>query len=243
MSIDHFPVKLTLDGSAVYEGHFASLQIVHDALAHLVPAEVTTKRRIQIRAQNNDLIFPDMFISEVFQHYGECNLIVSTFPLEINDREWRHVGFDHLALSVQDRTSARDFFHSGLKMQIVRDDEHITVLTTGTTSLFFFDAEPGKPLTDGVPSRIHHIGFVVDDLEAAYSHLQRTFPDLTSDFTVFERMERYSLYGRYSIGDVSFLIQLSQIKDDFRGFEAPQDFTDIMYDYRSRPYGIRFERP
>jgi hypothetical protein len=235
-------VTLNLNNTQRYEGELEPLAVVHDALVHLLPSGAMSRQRLQIRASNSDLIFPDMFIGEVNAHYGNCDLHVTTVPLQENTRDWRHVGFDHLALSVQDRARARDFFHNGLKMQIVRDDEHITVVTTGNTALFFFDAEPGKPLSDGVPSRIHHIGFVVDDLEAAYSHLQANFPELTSDFTVLERMERYSLYGRYTIGDVTFIIQISQIKDGYRGFNEPNEYADVMYDYRSRPYGIRFER-
>lgn len=239
---DSISVSLTLNAAAQYAGEFEPLQIVHEALVDLLPANSLSRQRVEIRAHNGDLIYPDMFLGEVFNHYGRCQLQVITHTLEETQREWRQVGFDHLALSVQDRQAARDFFHKGLQMKIVRDDEHITVVTTGNTALFFFDAEPGKPLGDGVPSRIHHIGFVVDDMEAAYSHLQANFPELVSDFTVFERMERYSLYGRYAIGDVTFMIQLSQIKAAFRGFESPADYADIMYDYRSRPYGVRFER-
>lgn len=236
-------VSLHLNNDQRYSGQLQPLAVVHEALVKLLPEGTMSCCRVQVRAENNkDLIFPDMFVGEVHNHYGNCNLHVETTPLTENTRHWRHVGFDHLALSVQDREQARDFFQQGLKMQIVRDDEHVTVLTTGNTSLFFFDAEPGKPLSDGVPSRIHHIGFVVDDLEAAASHLQANFPELMSDFTVLERMERYSLYGRFTLGDITFMIQLSQIKEGYRGFTDPTEFADIMYDYRSRPYGIRFER-
>lgn len=235
------PVKLTANGST-YEGDFGSLQIVHEAMAQLLPAHVMQRHRVTMRI-GEDLIYPDMFLGEIYNHYGHANIDVLSTPLLEADREWKQVGFDHLALTVGDRQAARDFFHKGLKMDIIRDDEHITVVTTGTTSLFFFDAEPGKPLTDGIPSRIHHIGFVVDDLEAAYAHLQANFPDFASDFTLLERMERWSLYGRYTIGEMTFMIQLSQIKDEYRGFPDPNNYTDIMYNYRSRHYGIRFERP
>src|SRR5690606_4868680 len=134
---------------------------------------------------------------------------------------WKQVGFDHLALTVQDRQKARDFFHHGLKMQIIRDDEHLTVLTTGNTSLFFFDSDQDKPLSDSNPSRIHHIGFVVDDMEAAYTHLQENFPEFGSDFMVLERVERWSLYGRVQFGDMVFMIQLSEIKEGYKGFQDP----------------------
>ncbi len=236
------PVKLTVNFKDIYEGEFEPLQIVHEAMTALLPASDMAKKRVSARTDNGDLIYPDMFLGEIYKHYGHCNLLVSSSPLTINNRGWRQVGFDHVALTMQDRQQARDFFHQGLKMDVMRDDEHITVVSTGNTSLFLFDAEPGKPLTDGIPSRIHHIGFVVDDLEAAYSHLQASFPEFASDFTLLERMERWSLYGRYTIGDITFIIQLSQIKDAFRGFDDPHAYADIMYNYRSRPYGIRFER-
>jgi hypothetical protein len=141
----------------------------------------------------------------------------------------------------QDRQRATDFFVRGLQMQIMRDDPHMTVLASGANALFFFDAEPGKPLTDGIPSRIHHIGFVVDDLEAAYTHLAQNFPYFISDFTMLERIERWSMYGHLTLGEVTFMIQLSEIKPEFRGFPAPHEFTGIMYNYLSRQYGVRLK--
>lgn len=235
-------VTLHFNNKDIFSGEFGAFDVVHDALAKLLPVGSMTRQRVQIKTADDTLIYPDMFIGEINNHYGNCELYIATSPLAITDRPFKQVGFDHLALSVADRPKARDFFHKGLQMMIVRDDEHITVLTTGNTALFLFNAEPGKPLSDGVPSRIHHIGFVVDDLEAAYSHLQANFPDILSDFTVLERMERLSLYGRYQLGDITFMIQLSEIKAAYRGFEDPHSYSDIMYDYRSRPYGIRFER-
>lgn len=240
-------VTLHVTDGKTFNGEFAPLQIVHEAMVDLLPPETMREKRVILRKGidpiNSDLIYPDMFLGEIHHHYGDCEIVVTATPLSEVTKEWKQVGFDHLALSVQDCERARDFFHKGLKMDIVRDDEHIMVVTTGNTSLFFFSAEPGQPLTDGMPSRIHHIGFVVDDLEAAYSHLQANFPDFASDFTLLERMERWSLYGRYTIGDITFMIQLSQIKDSYRGFPNPNEYADIMYNYRSRPYGVRFERP
>lgn len=239
---DTISVTLHFNQKKTYVGEFKPLQIVHEALHALLPHEETTRQRVAVRADNDDMIYADMFLGEVYHHYGHCELYVTTTPLQPSNQAWRQVGFDHLALSVQDRNKARDFFHKGLQMQIIRDDEHITVLTTGNTALFFFDAEPGKPLTDGVPSRIHHIGFVVDDMDAAYTHLQQHFPEFGSDFTVLERVERWSMYGRVQIGDMTFMIQLSEIKEGYKGFENPSAFADIMYDYSTRSYGVRFER-
>ena len=136
-------------------------------------------------------------------------------------------------------------------MRIVRDDRHQTVLTTGNTALFMFGTEKA-PLSDGLPSRWHHIGFVVDNLDAAYRHLAHHARlrreragdgsgSISSDFTLLERNERWSLYCHYRNGDTRLMIQLSEIKPENRGFANPQYFTDNMYDYLSGQYGVRFE--
>jgi len=133
----------------------------------------------------------------------------------------------------------------------VRDDRHQTVLTTGNTALFMFGTEKA-PLSDGLPSRWHHIGFVVDNLDAAYRHLAHHAQmrrervgngsgSISSDFTLLERNERWSLYCFYRNGDTRLMIQLSEIKPENRGFANPHHFTDKMYDYLSGRYGVRFE--
>ncbi|HEY0602469.1 MAG TPA: hypothetical protein VGD58_06140, partial [Herpetosiphonaceae bacterium] len=94
-------------------------------------------------------------------------------------------------------------------------------------------------LSDGIPSRIHHIGFVVDHLEAAYGHIKREYPQFVSDFTLLEREERSSLYGHVTFGDVRFMIQLSEVKPQYRGFKSGTPFVDVMYDYASKDYGVR----
>lgn len=225
-----------------YAGSSHEWAIIHEALEHLLPAGILHERRTTVRTRGGELIFPDMFCGEVYDKYsaeGICELDVFAPPLAAKTAPWRNVGIDHVVLSVKDRRAATDFFVRGLQMQIMRDDPHMTVLTTGNNALFFFDAEPGKPLTDGIPSRIHHIGFVVDDLEAAYTHLRENFPQFTSDFTLLERIERWSMYGHLALGDITFMIQLSEIKPEFRGFAVPEQFTDIMYNYASRRYGVR----
>jgi hypothetical protein len=80
------------------------------------------------------------------------------------------------------------------------------VLTTGHTSLFFFDARQGIPLSEPIPSRWHHRGFVVDDLEVALWHIQRYGKGVSSDFTLLERDERWSLYLHYQNGPVRLMI-------------------------------------
>jgi catechol 2,3-dioxygenase-like lactoylglutathione lyase family enzyme len=180
-----------------------------------------------------------MFIGEIFDHYGDVQLVVHVQALNEAAGDWTNYGFDHLALATNDRSTAREFFHLALKMQIVRDDTHLTVVTTGNTAIFLFDADPDAPLSDGIPSRIHHIGFVVDNLEAAYGHIKRTYPQFVSDFTLLEREERLSLYGHVTFGDVQFMIQLSEVKQQYRGFRTGTPFVDVLYDYASKDYGVR----
>ena len=113
----------------------------------------------------------------------------------------------------------------------------ITVLTTGLTALFLFGTEVA-PLSDGIPSRWHHLGFVVDDLEKCYFHLREHGAEIVSDYTLLERDERWSLYCHYRNGDVVFMIQFSEIRDGYRGVHT--DATAFMYDYLRGRYGIRF---
>lgn len=228
-------------GGERYSGEVGRRQIVHLALEQLLPATLTHAHRLRVLHRNGTLIYPDMFVGEIFDHYGDAELVVESTPLREDAGEWTNFGFDHLALALTmgARERARDFFEHGLKMQVVRDDEHLTVVTTGNTALFLFDADPTAPLSDGIPSRIHHIGFVVDHLEAAYGHLRREYPDFTSDFTLLEREERLSLYGHVVFGDVRFMIQLSEIKRQYRGFAHGTPFADVMYDYASKDYGVR----
>ncbi|HLG78280.1 MAG TPA: hypothetical protein VKX46_17835, partial [Ktedonobacteraceae bacterium] len=64
---------------------------------------------------------------------------------------------------------------------------------------------------------------------------------ISSDFTLLERNERWSLYCHYRNGDTRLMIQLSEIKPENRGFINPHHFADNMYDYLSGRYGVRFE--
>ncbi len=96
-------------------------------------------------------------------------------------------------------------------------------------------------LTPPTPSRIHHLGFVVDDLEAAAAHLKRDFPEFLGEFTLLERAERWSLYGHVQIGTIRFMLQLSEIKPRYRGLTTPVALAaqNELYDYASRDYGVR----
>lgn len=211
--------------------------VFHQALEQLLPEALRVGRRISMRSPDGDPVYPDMFIGETVVHFGTRTFAVRSEPLRDRPGSWRNVGFDHIALAVADRQDARRFLADVLGMDVIREDAHQTVLTTGHTAVFLFDTVPG-PLNPGIPSRVHHIGFVVDDLEAAWHAIRSR--GLQSDYMVLERDERWSLYFLYQNGDARFMIQLSQIKDDHRGFTNPHRFADLMYDYGRGRYGVRF---
>lgn len=212
--------------------------VFHEALERLLPVHLRAGRRITIRTPKGEPVYPDMFVGETVAHFGTKAFAITSEPLCSRPGAWRNLGFDHLAVAVADRQDARRFFGDVLGMQVIREDEHQTVLTTGNTAIFLFGTNPG-PLNPGIPSHIHHIGFVVDDLEAAWHTIRSR--DLRSDYMVLERDERWSLYFFYQNGDARFMIQLSQIKDGYRGFADPRQFSDLMYDYGRGRYGVRFE--
>lgn len=238
--VDSIPVSFTLVDGRAFGGPMPLQKIVHQALHAFVPNEIARQHRLRITMPGGALIYPDMWLYEIHDHYGQCDFLLEAAPLGEQNTDFTNYGFDHLALATTDREACRRFFEDGLKMKNVRDDEHLLVLTTGVDALFFFKAAPGQPLSDGLPSRIHHIGFVVDDLEAAHAHLKRTCPDYVSDFTLLERAERLSLYGTIELGSIRFMIQLSQIKPEYKGLkgESAAPMREF-YDYASRDYGIR----
>lgn len=232
-------VRLTFVTEAgTFDGVVSRESIFHEALGHLLPEHLRVGRRITIRTPAGEPVYPDMFIGETVAHFGTATFAVRSEALEGRAGSWRALGVDHLALAVRDRGDARRFFEEGMGMRVIRDDPHQTVLTTGPMAIFLFDAEPG-PLNPGIPSRFHHIGFVVDDLGAAWHHVRGH--GYASDYMLLERDERWSLYFFYQNGDVRMMIQLSEIKGEHRGFRDPRGFTDLMYDYTRQRYGVRFE--
>ncbi|MGH2458394.1 MAG: VOC family protein [Chloroflexota bacterium] len=239
-STDAIPIVF-LVGADRYATTAGPRQIIHEALDRALPAAIRNNHRLVFRAPNGDELFADVFVGDVLRIYGKVEVVVNATTIEPpkadEPRRFVNFGFDHLAIAVADRASARDFFHVALGMQIVRDDPHQTVLTTGHTALFMFDAKPGIPLSDPDPSRWHHLGFVVDDLEAALWQIQRYGQGVASDFTLLERDERWSLYLHYQNGPVRLMIQISEIKPEARGFEDPHRFADHLYDYGKGPYG------
>ncbi len=153
-------------------------------------------------------------------------------------RTWQNIGIDHLAITVEDRAAARDFFRDVIQLRVVRDDAHLTVLATGMSGPFLFDAGTDAPMSDPNPSRFHHLGFVVDDLAAATAHLRHQEERFESDLALLERGERWSLYCHYRNGDVTFMIQLSEIRATERGLTDSDSVRSLLYDYAPRPYGL-----
>ncbi|RIK41975.1 MAG: hypothetical protein DCC55_10200 [Chloroflexi bacterium] len=241
MEISTVTVRFTVNGSEVYSGAVPAHDVVHLALDKLLPHHLLTNHRISVY-KGEELIYPDMFLAEIVAHYGDADFAVTATELDmVTSAPFTNYGFDHLALAFEDRAAARRFFAEGLGLQVVRDDEHLTVVTSGNTALFLFDFNPDAPLAPPAPSRIHHLGFVVDNLEAAAAHLKRHFPEFLGDFTLLERVERWSLYGHVQIGSIRFMIQLSEVKPQFRGLTTPTAVGAAreFYDYASRDYGVR----
>lgn len=234
-------VRLTVNDAATYSGEMPTHDVVHLALDRLLPHSIRTNHRLSVY-KGDELIYPDMFLYEIIAHYGDADLRVVAEELDLaSTRPFANYGFDHLALAFEDRALARRFFQEGLGLQVVRDDDHLTVVTSGNTALFLFDFNPDAPLAPPTPSRIHHLGFVVDDLEAAAAHLKRDFPEFLGEFTLLERAERWSLYGHVQIGTIRFMLQLSEIKPRYRGLTTPVALAaqNELYDYASRDYGVR----
>lgn len=239
---DMTPVTFRI-GEDVYATEARRGQIIHEAFHHALPAELTVGHRLTFAAPNGNEVFADNFVGDIEDTYGEATLTTTATPIAGEPGPWKTIGFDHLAITVADRAGARDFFRDVVGLQVMRDDPHLTVMATGPTALFLFDAgQEDAPLTTSQPSRWHHLGFVVDNLEHAYAHLKAHADRLASDFTLLDRDERWSLYVHYRNGDVTFMIQFSEVKPDWRGFTTLEQkaFTDYLYDYASRPYGLRF---
>ncbi len=234
-------VRFLLDDQ-VYEVDARRGDIVHQAFHIALPEVVTAGCRLTFASPAGDEIFADNFIGQLADHHGTTDIVTRSSPIAGTPGPWKTVGFDHLAVAMADREDARDFFINVVGMREMRHDPHITVLATGPTALFLFDAGSTEPLAPDRPSAWHHLGFVVDNLEHAYAHLQANRGRLHSDFALLERDERWSLYFHYRNGDVNFMIQFSEIKADSRGFTDPDraGYASYLYDYCSRPYGVQF---
>lgn len=234
-----FVVIFVVDGQE-FRGEAAANEIIHEVFPRTLPAGLTAGRRISFRSESGAELFADNFVRDVAAGATTVRIVTRSEPMPSANGDWQNIGIDHLAITVADRSAARDFFRDVLRLKVMRDDPHLTVLATGLSGLFLFDAGKDAPMSDPVPSRFHHLGFVVDDLAAASAHLQGFQDRFESDFALLERDERWSLYCHYRNGDVTFMIQLSQIKEAERGLTDGEVVTSLLYDYARRPYGLVF---
>lgn len=225
-----------------YEAEVRRGQIIHEAFHSALPSKYTAGCRLTFSADNGDVLFADNFVGDIEDHYGSTTIFTKSCPISGDSGPWRTIGFDHLAIAVSDRGEATSFFRDVIGMRVMRDDSHLSVLATGPTALFLFDAGSDEPLSPDRPSSWHHIGFVVDDLEHAYAGMVEHRHRISSDFTLLERDERWSLYFFYTNGPVTFMIQFSEVKPEARGFVTADSraFVEYLYDYTSRPYGAQF---
>jgi hypothetical protein len=238
------PIEVTfVHGQSEYPVMLTRGNIVHEAFHRALPTDITAGHKLTFRTEDGREIYPDNFLGDLADHLGIDRIVTLAEPIPSANNAWRNIGIDHLAITVEDRPGARDFLRDVVQMQVMRDDPHLTVLTTGPTTVMLFDAGQDAPLSTGRPSSWHHLGFVVDDLAAAYAHLLRHKDRLFSDFTMLERDERWSLYFFYRNGDVTLMFQFSEVKAADRGINDPErsDFAHYLYDYAKRPYGVQWE--
>lgn len=235
-------VTFLIDGEE-FVGSAHPTEIIHEVFPRTLPSDLTAGRRLTFRTESGEELFADNFVWDITQGKESVRIVTRSEVIPASTGPWQNIGIDHLAITVDDRSGARDFFRDVLQLTVVRDDAHLTVLATGMSGLFLFDAGIDAPMSDPVPSRFHHLGFVVDDLAAASTHLRRHQDRFASDFALLGRDERWSLYCHYRNGEITFLIQLSEIKAAERGLTDGGTVRSLLYDYARRPYGLVLPNP
>src|SRR4051794_9335056 len=125
-------------GQERYPATLRREQIVHEAFHAALPADLTVGHRLTFRTPFGEEVFADNFLADIEDRFRTSELIATAVPIPSREGSWRNVGFDHLAITVGDRAGARDFLRDVLQMQVMRDDEHLTVMATGHTALFLF---------------------------------------------------------------------------------------------------------
>ncbi len=186
--------------------------IVHEAFHIALPTQFTAGHRLIFRTLDGREIYPDNFLGDLIDHLGIDRVDVFAEPIPTSEGTWRNIGFDHLAISVEDRPGARDFLRDVVQMRVMRDDPHLTVITTGPTTLLLFDAGRTLPSSSGAaPTSTTSVSWSTISTPPTLTCCKTT-DRLISDFTMLERDERWSLYFFYRNGAVTFMIQFSEIK-------------------------------
>ncbi len=217
-------------------------QIVHEGFHKALPADVTVGHRLTFATPNGEEVFADNFIGDINDYYGTTTLITAAMPIAAKPGVWKNLGFDHLAIAIADRAGARDFFRDVLQMQIMRDDAHLTVwrLATPRSSCSMRTRTRRSQPANRPPGTTSASSSMTWKLRMPTYRLHKS--SLTSDFTLLDRDERWSLYFFYKNGDITFMIQFSQVKEAWLGYPDAHgaEFAKYLYDYASRPYGIQF---
>src|SRR4051812_16177250 len=121
-----FTVVFRLDDTD-YPVTLKEWEIIHDGIHLGLPEELRRGHRLVLRGPKGEEVFPDMFTGEVVRGYGDGQSVVlmtTITPIAASPGPWRNIGFDHLAIAVEDRESACRFFSEALQMQIMRHDPH-----------------------------------------------------------------------------------------------------------------------
>ena len=93
-------------------------QIVHEAFHAAMPPSLTVGHRLTFRSTDGFEIFADNFLGDLADRTADSSSLIletTAVPIPGHAGPWRNIGFDHLAITVGDRSGARDFFRDRLR--------------------------------------------------------------------------------------------------------------------------------
>src|SRR3954470_20530459 len=100
-------VRLRVNAGETYQGELPIHDVVHLALDRLLPHSVLHGHCLSVY-KGNDLIYPDMFLYEILEHYGDTDFDVRADLLDLETETlFTNDGFDHLAIALEDRKAAK----------------------------------------------------------------------------------------------------------------------------------------
>jgi catechol 2,3-dioxygenase-like lactoylglutathione lyase family enzyme len=77
----------------------------------------------------------------------------------------------HVTLAVDDMEKTAEFYEQAFEMQRVRQSDVAIMLSDGVVSLAIIDAN--RNANSGARKGLHHIGFLVDDMDTAAAKVER----------------------------------------------------------------------